>query len=175
VLAFGVTAAVVGAGWSFASADEPGAAITLVAEPHPTADLFPGGAGAAQFTIDNPGDAAVQLVSVSFGAASSSDPGRCGANYLTVSRTLPLSVRVPEHAQAVAQSVPGAFQLSDDAPDGCQGVTFTVDTTVKGVPEGSAELPDTGVNAVGLGLVAVSLLGVGVALSRIASHRGRMS
>jgi len=110
-------------------------AVTLDAVATPTADLYPGGQGAAQFTVTNPNPYPVQLTSISFTTVTSGNEANCPATNLTVAATIDLSaspISVPANGQSGTESVPGAFTLSASAPDGCQGVVFTVDATATG-------------------------------------------
>jgi hypothetical protein len=111
--------------------------VTLAASTTPTADLFPGGSGAAQFTVTNPNPYAVQLTSISFTTVTSGDDTNCPAANLTVAATVNLASPITVQANDTSgpQSVPEAFTLSADAPDGCQGVVFTVDATASGTQE----------------------------------------
>jgi hypothetical protein len=105
--------------------------LVLSAPAAPVGDLFPGGVGAAQFTVNNPNPFAARLESLSFGTVRSSDPTGCPATLLgTHPVTLPASDVVPAGATAAAFRVAGAFTLAAQAPDQCQGVTFLVDTTL---------------------------------------------
>lgn len=114
-----------------ALADPGPVPLVLHAPAMPVADLFPGGTGTAQFTVDNPNPSAARLESVSFGAARSSSPASCPASLLSTHQVaLPAGDVVPAGASGQPYRVAGAFTLAEVAPDGCQGVIFLVDTTV---------------------------------------------
>lgn len=105
--------------------------LTIVANATPTADLYPGGNGAAQFTVTNTNPFAVTVTSITFGTVTSSDETNCPASNLTaVSTTVgSLSIAVPANGSSAAQSLSNAFLLATAAPNGCQGVTFTIAAT----------------------------------------------
>lgn len=107
--------------------------LVLTANASPAADLFPGGTGAAQFTVENPNPFPVQVTALQFGAVTSSAPTACPAsNLATTNVTLGTPIAVPADGTSPAQSVGKAFTLATNAPNGCQGVTFTVATTATG-------------------------------------------
>ncbi|HEY4463615.1 MAG TPA: hypothetical protein VGN41_13205 [Streptosporangiaceae bacterium] len=103
--------------------------LDLGAVVRPAADLYPGGPGAAQFTVDNPNPFPVRLLWASFGKVHSSAPAACPPAMLRTHRVR-LRALVPASATAVTERAPRAFRLSRSAPNGCQGVTFTASATV---------------------------------------------
>jgi hypothetical protein len=108
--------------------------ITVNAVPSPTADLFPGSSGALQFELSNPNPYPVNLTSVVYGAVTSSDQANCAASYLTTATDGALASLIGLTAAAIdtPASIPAAVTLAANAPDGCQGVTFTVAVTLTG-------------------------------------------
>lgn len=144
----------------------PGESVVgVTADATPSADLFPGGRGAAQFDVSNGSAHPVTLRSVSFGPARSSDEAGCPGHVLRV----PSSALRHEIALAAGESerhvvIPAAFALSVRAPDACQGVTFVVPTSVAGVGGTPTTLPATGVPISDVAVVAMVLLGVGVVI-----------
>lgn len=119
--------------------------LVLSAPAAPVGDLVPGGVGAAQFTVNNPNGFPARLESLSFGAVRSSDPVGCPASMLgTHPITLPNGDVVPAGATAAAFRIAGAFTLAEQAPDGCQGVTFLVDTTLLASIDGQQVSSSTG-------------------------------
>jgi hypothetical protein len=64
---------------------------------------------------------------------TSSAPGACPASNLTV--TTPATVSIPLAAAAtnVPTTVADVATLASTAPDGCQGVSFTVALTLSGI------------------------------------------
>jgi hypothetical protein len=113
-----------------AQADTDPRSLRLGAVARPAADLYPGGSGAAQFTVGNPNPFPVRLLSLSFGPVRSSAPAACPPGVLRVHRVRLTAVVVPAGATAVTEKAPRAFRLSRSAPNGCQGVTFTASATV---------------------------------------------
>ena len=127
LLAAGMLAAATSAGP--ARADTRPRSLELDAVARPAADLYPGGSGAAQFTVGNPNPFPVRLLTLSFGPVHSSAPAACPPAMLRP-RRVRLRAVVPAGAAAVTERAPHAFRLSRSAPNGCQGVTFTASATV---------------------------------------------
>jgi hypothetical protein len=101
-----------------------------------TADLLPGRAGTAYFTVDNPNAFDVSFDQVAAGATVvSDDAGLCPSDYASIVPTLPFTfptVTVSAGATSGTESIPGLVSLAPDAPSTCQGVTFTVTFTLSG-------------------------------------------
>ena len=98
-----------------------------------TADLYPGFTqGDLHFTLTNTNPYAVQFTSMTPGAITSSAPVACPASNLTVASASGLALDVAAGATSGALSVPDVVTLANAAPDGCQGVTFTVAVTMVG-------------------------------------------
>jgi hypothetical protein len=108
--------------------------LTVTAAATPTADLFPGASGALQFTVTNPNPYPVSMTSISYGSVTSSDQANCPASNLTLAAggALGTPISVPASSTSGAASVPSAATLGVSAPNGCQGVTFTVAVTLTG-------------------------------------------
>jgi hypothetical protein len=108
--------------------------LTVTAASSPTADLFPGGSGALQFTLANANPYAVTFTSVTYGSVTSSDPVDCPASNVTTaaSGSLSSSIPVTAHATSMSASISAALTMASSAPNGCQGVTFTVPVTLTG-------------------------------------------
>jgi hypothetical protein len=103
-----------------------------------TADLYPGGpAGTVYFTLSNPNPYAVTMTGVSYGTITSSDPINCSATNASIDAGAPSTVSFPlsAHASGVSDSIPGVLALAHAAPDGCQGVSFTVALTLSGAQD----------------------------------------
>ena len=98
-----------------------------------TADLYPGFTdGDLHFTLTNPNPYAVEFTSMTPGSVTSSAPGACPASNLTVDSASGLSLPVAANATSGTQSIADVVTLAAGAPDGCQGVTFTVAVTLSG-------------------------------------------
>ena len=112
--------------------------LVVTAQVSPQADLRPGVEGAAQFSVVNNNTFPVKLSSLTFDfsrvtvtplagqtcAPSNLGPGsKVGPTGLT-----PISpaLVVDATSTSTAQSLAGALKLRADAPDGCQGATFTI-------------------------------------------------
>lgn len=108
--------------------------LTITAALSPTADLFPGGSGALQFTVTNPNPFGVSLTSLSTTTVTSSDPTNCPATNVTATAgpTAITAISVAANATSPVQSIPGVVAMATTAPNGCQGVTFTVSATLSG-------------------------------------------
>lgn len=108
--------------------------LTVTAVSSPTADLYPGGSGALQFTITNANPYSLTFTSVAYGAVTSSAPSTCPASNVTATAggTLTSSINVIANASAVPGSISSALTMSLSAPDACQGVVFTVPVTLTG-------------------------------------------
>lgn len=99
------------------------------------AGLYPGGpAGWVYFTINNPNPYSVNVTHLAWGTPVSSDPTNCPNANISVDANAPTTVNLTINGNSTS----GAFQvfnvldLAHSAPDGCQGVTFTVPLTVTG-------------------------------------------
>jgi hypothetical protein len=141
-LALGATAAssAASAAWTVTGTGQAsGKAITLKeltvgAQSAPAADLYPGHVGDAQFTVTNPNTYGVQLTSVTIGTVTSSNPG-CPASSVQPATT-PVTLKAPVTVgagQTQTFTVP-ALKMSPDAPDACQGASFTMRAAVTGTP-----------------------------------------
>ena len=98
-----------------------------------TADLYPGFTqGDLHFTLTNTNPYPVQFTSMTPGAITSSAPVACPASNLTVGSASSLALDVAAGATSAPLSVADVVTLASAAPDGCQGVTFTVAVTVTG-------------------------------------------
>ncbi|MDQ1429745.1 MAG: hypothetical protein QOF40_347 [Actinomycetota bacterium] len=108
--------------------------LTVTAAASPTADLYPGASGAVQFAVTNPNPYPVSLTSIGYGSVTSSDQVNCPASNLTLGAggALGTPISVPASGTSGAVSVPSAVTLAVSAPNGCQGVTFTVGVTLTG-------------------------------------------
>jgi hypothetical protein len=133
-----MTAAVAVALWS-ASGFGEGAAATLadatitVTASTGTADLYPGFTqGDVHFTSanDNPYD--VTLTAMTPGTVTSSDEDDCPADNVSVASASGLTLDVPAGASAQAGTIPDVVSMAAGAPNGCQGVSFSVALTLTG-------------------------------------------
>jgi hypothetical protein len=102
-----------------------------------SADLLPGRAGAASFTLQNPNSFGLTFDQVALGATVVSDnPELCGSDFVSIAPTLPFTLPTPvtvsPDGTSGTQSIPDLVQLASNAPSTCQGVTFTVTFTLSG-------------------------------------------
>ncbi|CAA9338957.1 MAG: hypothetical protein AVDCRST_MAG72-685 [uncultured Nocardioidaceae bacterium] len=99
-----------------------------------SADLYPGFTdGDLYFKVNNPNPYAVRFTAMTPGAVTSSDPTGCPASNITVASKSGLTIDVPANTStAVSKTVTDAVSMAGGAPNGCQGVTFTVAVTLSG-------------------------------------------
>lgn len=95
------------------------------------ADLYPGGSGTAHFSVRNPNPYPVRLTTASFGTVASDEPSACPDANVTAANKTGLTLDIAADAAATL-SIPAAVTMATTAPDGCQGRTFTVTTTLTG-------------------------------------------
>ncbi|KAA2262606.1 hypothetical protein F0L68_11930 [Solihabitans fulvus] len=110
--------------------------IVVKLNPNPNGDLWPGGTGAAQYSIDNPNGFPVVVSKLTFNSITSGNETNCPAKNLTAvnsTATLATAITVPANSNSGAQSLPAAFKLDTNAPSACQGVVFTVKTSATAV------------------------------------------
>ena len=100
-----------------------------------TADLYPGSTGGTlYFTLSNPNPYAVTMTGVTYGTVTSGDTTHCASSNVTVDSGAPATVSfvLLANASNVSESIAGVTDMSHNAPDGCQGVAFTVGLTLTG-------------------------------------------
>jgi hypothetical protein len=98
-----------------------------------SADLYPGfTAGNVSFTLNNTNPYAITFTSMTAGTVTSSNPAACPATNVTVASATGLSLVVAAGATSLTQSVNDVVSMLASAPDGCQGITFTVTMTLAG-------------------------------------------
>ena len=109
-------------------------AVTLtVAAADGPQDLYPGFTlGDVFFTVTNPNPYPVTLTSMTPGTVTSSDPTNCPASNVTVAAASGLSIVVPAGGTSGTLSIPDVVSMAAAAPDGCQGVSFTIALTLNG-------------------------------------------
>jgi hypothetical protein len=112
-----------------------------VASATPTSWLWPGTQGALFAEVDNPNPFPVRVTTVRLGEVTTTpqDGATCPEGTVTTAPgtvTLPAPVDVPANASGVPVTVPGAVVMTDDAENGCQGATFTVEVTLSAVAAG---------------------------------------
>jgi hypothetical protein len=97
------------------------------------ADLYPGFAdGDVHFTLTNDNPYPVTFTASTAGDVTSSNPSGCPASNLTVDAARGLTLTVAAGRTSGEQSIADVVTLDGDAPDACQGVTFTVALTLTG-------------------------------------------
>jgi hypothetical protein len=146
VIASGVVAGVALSVWS-ASGTGSGAGAALIAKPlvvtavtpgQSGASLYPGGpAGWVYLTIQNQNPYAVNVTSLSWGTPTSTSTSTCPSANISVDANAPTSINitVPANTTSGALQVFNVLDLSHSAPDGCQGVVFSVPVTATGVQQ----------------------------------------
>ncbi len=97
------------------------------------ADLFPGFTqGDLFFTMANPNPYPVTFTSMTAGTVTSGDPTNCPSSNVTVANATGLSLAVAAGAASAPGTVANVVTMLAGAPDGCQGVVFTVTLTLTG-------------------------------------------
>ena len=98
------------------------------------ADLYPGfAAGDVYFTLTNSNPYPVTFTSMTAGTVTSGAPSPCPSSNVTVANATGLSISVPANESVgVARSIADVVTMVGAAPDGCQGVTFTIGLTLTG-------------------------------------------
>lgn len=102
-----------------------------------TADLLPGGSGAAYFTLTNTNAPGATFSQVATGATvASNNTVACPTVNASIAQALPYTfspaVTVGANTTSGTQSIANLVALSSSAPTTCQGVTFTVTLTLSG-------------------------------------------
>jgi hypothetical protein len=97
------------------------------------ADLYPGfDGGDLHFTLTNANPYGIEFTAMTPGVVTSSSPVACPATNLDVDAESGLSLAVGADTTSGALSIADVVTLDGAAPDGCQGVTFTVAVTLSG-------------------------------------------
>ncbi|HEY0521385.1 MAG TPA: hypothetical protein VGC84_17980 [Ilumatobacteraceae bacterium] len=97
------------------------------------ADLYPGFTqGDLFFNSANTNPYPVTFTSMTAGSITSSDQANCPAANVSVSNASGLSIVVPAGATASAGTIANVVTMAAGAPDGCQGVVFTIALTLTG-------------------------------------------
>ncbi|MGO9559106.1 MAG: hypothetical protein ACLPQS_16440 [Acidimicrobiales bacterium] len=109
--------------------------VTAVAPGPVGASLYPGGpAGWVYLTIQNPNPYGVNVTGLSWGTPTSGDTTDCPNTNISVDATAPTTANIPVPADSTSEPLQifGVLDLAGAAPNGCQGVVFTVPVTVSG-------------------------------------------
>jgi hypothetical protein len=98
-----------------------------------TADLYPGADGDVHFTLTNTNPYPVNFSGMTAGSIVSSAPVACLAALVEVA-DIPtgLDIDVAANTTSTSLFIDGAVHLDETAPDGCQGVVFTIALTLTG-------------------------------------------
>jgi hypothetical protein len=114
--------------------------VTAVTPTGAAANMYPGGpAGTVYFSISNPNPYAVTVTGITWGTPVSNNVTTCPSSNVSIDTNAPktgLSISIPANGNtggAIAE--PGVLDLSHAAPDGCQGVSFTVPLTATGTEQ----------------------------------------
>ncbi len=98
-----------------------------------TADLYPGFSGGdVFFSLSNTNPYPIQFTAMTPGTVTSSDQTNCPASNVTVNGKTGLALNVPANGSANGQTITDVVTLAGAAPDGCQGVTFSIALTLTG-------------------------------------------
>lgn len=143
VAAFAVVAIGLGAGVGFAVWTSDGTgfgqakALTIqnvtVTAATGAADLYPGFTqGKVFFTITNPNSYPMTFSAMTPGTVTSSNEAACPASNVTVIPATGLTLSGPAASTSATQSIANVVTMAAAAPNGCQGVTFTIGLTLTG-------------------------------------------
>jgi hypothetical protein len=127
VSALGISGGVAWAVWSITGSATATATATTAQKITVTAHaegLFPGGKKNLSITATNPNEFPVQITSWGTPSISTGDADCAGSHMVFVPPANPVILQPGTHSQTV---VDGA-QLSINAPDACQGETFTLNS-----------------------------------------------
>ncbi|MGD0985617.1 MAG: hypothetical protein ABSA65_17670 [Acidimicrobiales bacterium] len=106
--------------------------VTVATVGTPTVPLFPGGTGDVVFSVTNPNDFTVSLVSVSGDGTITADADHSGCTTTGVTLSVPpvdLPISIPaETVQPIDLS--GAASMSPSSLSACQGATFSIPITI---------------------------------------------
>jgi hypothetical protein len=111
----------------------------VVDNPTAQASLFPGSTGDVTFKLGNTNGYQVTVTGIAANGAITSDKGGCAGTNATFTPSLVDATGLVVASGATAQLVtlPDRLALSADAPNVCQGATFTVPVTVTITQSGS--------------------------------------
>lgn len=112
--------------------------IAAVIPPSSSSTLYPGGpASAVSLTIANPNPFPVTVSSYSWGTPLSNAPTVCASSQVSVDANAPTTANIslPANAPATTVVVPGVIDLAHTAPNGCQGLSFSVPVTVTAIQQ----------------------------------------
>ena len=141
IAAFTALTAGGGVAWGLWSANGTGSgrttaltavSVTVTAAAGP-ASLYPGATdGDITFTLTNPNPYPVQLTTMTPGAITSSNAGACPVTNVSVAGATGLAINVAGGATSATQTISNVVSMIAAAPDGCQGVQFTIALTLSG-------------------------------------------
>ena len=120
---------VTAAGSSAATSSTALAGVVSVATPVGT--LHPGGTTSVAFTVTNPNSFPVTYTAADFGAIPVDNATLCPVSNVSITDQA-VSIALAAGATSSVVTPAGAISMIAGAPDGCQGRTFTVATTLTG-------------------------------------------
>ena len=101
-----------------------------------TADLLPGGSGAASFTLNNTNPFAVTFKQVTSAGVVSNNTIACPSANVSIAETIPFTfsptITVSGGGTSGTETIAHLVKLAATAPSSCQGITFTVTFTLSG-------------------------------------------
>ena len=97
------------------------------------ADLYPGfNDGDVFFTLTNTNPYPITFTSMTPSTITSSDELNCPSTNVTVDSASGLSIAVAANGTNVARSIADVVNMGTGAPNGCQGVVFTITLALAG-------------------------------------------
>ncbi len=113
--------------------------VTAVTPGASGSSLYPGGpAGWVYLTVQNPNPYAVNITGLTWGTPVSTNPTACPSSNISLDANAPTtlgSFPVAADTTSGALQIDTVLDLSHAAPNGCQGVAFTVPVTVTGTQQ----------------------------------------
>ena len=102
-------------------------------------DLYPGGTGNVNFTVNNPNPYNVTFTGYTISSLAKTGGGACSvsdsdttANVYITSASGAMSLEVDHGATAKAGSLSGVLTMNANAPATCEGATFSVTVSLSG-------------------------------------------
>jgi hypothetical protein len=112
--------------------------VTAVTPGGSGSSLYPGGpAGWVYFTVQNPNPYAINITGLSWGTPISTNTTACPSANISLDANAPTTLDFPVAANSTtgALQIDNVLDLAHSAPNGCQGVTFTVPVTITGTQQ----------------------------------------
>jgi hypothetical protein len=100
--------------------------------------LYPGGpAASVDFTVNNPNPFPVNLTGISYGTPTSANTTACPNNNVSIDSNAPtaINITVAANSSSPTEVAPSVLDMAHTAPNGCQGMSFSVPLTATGTQQ----------------------------------------